>query len=718
MTAASASTAVAPAAELVLSNGCLRVSVDPGSGVITRCVDETRGVELVQEPLLANNFRLLVPLPALRGHYIEGREQHVSDVISNPGGTAATLTYRELTSAQGRFDIVVTLTLQLEDDDLRVTLGLVNNSGHTVEEATVCIGGIDQPDASESWRVHHPDQFGKGREWAAFSEFPGTYLGPSSPVWLGMYHGGLCMPWLDLYDRDARVGVMLASLDPRRAPAISAAYAELKPHGIQGRNPRSPEFQDWPARTTGRATGLTLGWTYFPFLAPGSAAATPTTVWHFHDGTWWQAAQHYRAWFLREFPEYLMAARTWLPDADAWQSTIISYPDDRVGYSFRELPRLAAEALAHGIRVLQIDGWDVGGIDRDYPDYTPDPRLGTVDELKAAIRACQALGCRVLLFVNLQWANLETAEYAEHLHGYSVKDPRGITRNSMGWEYHTSAGLLEQCESRVVMMNPSHAGFRALIVERLVAAAALGADGFQIDKLGTVAEFDYSAPDGDPAASVTAGVMQSLHELASRVRTLDPDFAFAAETHWDRSLLHCEASYARFFSRDHLPTAAVAFPEFRQTVCVTGDDDLGLVNNAVRFAHVINVEAHYLHGGTGALPRLGRYLEEILRLRHELREALWYCRVAEPVGVDVRGDVFFGRLDGVRSDDSALVLNHFSSQAQRAVVAIDGVDAAVLHRPFCAPEERALPTEITLPPDEVAILIWRRPQEHGDDDRT
>jgi hypothetical protein len=89
------------------------------------------------------------------------------------------------------------------------------------------------------------------------------------------------------------------------------------------------------------------------------------------------------------------------------------------------MPQLARDALAYGIRVLQIDGWDVGGIDRDYPQYTPDPRLGTWTELQAALVECAALGVEVLLFSNLQWVNLETDWYQNELHQYTVRDPLG-----------------------------------------------------------------------------------------------------------------------------------------------------------------------------------------------------------------------------------------------------------------------------------------------------
>ncbi len=64
----------------------------------------------------------------------------------------------------------------------------------------------------------------------------------------------------------------------------------------------------------------------------------------------------------------------------AWQPIIISNPEDVTVYRFKDLPRLAADAKKYGVTTFEIQGWDTGGIDRGYPQYRPNPGLGTPEE--------------------------------------------------------------------------------------------------------------------------------------------------------------------------------------------------------------------------------------------------------------------------------------------------------------------------------------------------
>ncbi len=66
----------------------------------------------------------------------------------------------------------------------------------------------------------------------------------------------------------------------------------------------------------------------------------------------------------------------------ALQSMILSNSEDFINYRFTELPKLAATAKKYDVTTLEILGWDIGRIDRGYPQYRPNPRLGTVQELR------------------------------------------------------------------------------------------------------------------------------------------------------------------------------------------------------------------------------------------------------------------------------------------------------------------------------------------------
>jgi hypothetical protein len=693
---------------ILLDNGRVYLEIEPEHGRIVRFGHRPLGIDLVREPRLAENFRLLVPLPSWRGHYIFGREQRLADAQVAASGHDATLTWAGLVSRQGNFDIIVRLRIALKEDDARFTLELENRSGLVVEEAFVpALGGLANREEQDDWRLHHSTWAGTGEEWPLFREFPGTYLGPAEPIWMRIYATNMTMPWIDAYDARQRRGVMLANLDPAPGGALSMAYAQLSPcTTYRGTTQYWPD----PAEAGDTPVGLTLAWACFPFLAPGERWESPPVAAHFHQGTWYAAADYYRAWFDRTMPVRVDKRDSWLAEQDAWQSTIISYPEDTIGHRFADLPKLAAAAREAGIGVLQIDGWDIGGIDRDYPRYTPDPRLGSADDLRAAIAAGRKLGVETLLFANLQWANIETDWYHQELNRYAVQDPRGFARNSMGWEYHTLLGLANQCESRMVQVNPAHPEFRRIILEQLSHIVDLGAAGTQIDKLGGTLGIDYNPKLPPPRdRALMQGAWETLREFLAQARERNPRFCMASETHWDRAIPFADASYSRFFSAEHLPTIGYTFPEYRQSCCITGHYDYGMVNNCLRYGHIVNVEARCLHGSADDAPKLAAYVREALRLRRSLWEVLWHSRVVEPVGVEQRGDdVLYGLHRSRTTGGSALVLNHFAREGRTAVIDLPGeaVGTVTVHRPFTAPSTGTLPLEVRLDPDSVAILTW------------
>ncbi len=145
------------------------------------------------------------------------------------------------------------------------------------------------------------------------------------------------MPWIDIYDASRGVGVTLADLDDRPAGAISMAFAQLFP-GTAWQGGR----QCWPTRRQAgdEPVGMTLGWARFPFVSAGGRWESGPVTMRFHAGTWWQAAQSYRRWFNETMPYPVDKHRSWLSKQDAWQSTIINYPEGTVNVRFEDLPRL------------------------------------------------------------------------------------------------------------------------------------------------------------------------------------------------------------------------------------------------------------------------------------------------------------------------------------------------------------------------------------------
>ena len=693
-----------------LRNGQVEVELGREHGELNTVRHRGLDIDLVTERRLCENFRILLPLPHRRGHYIEGSRQRLARMDVGPDGNQAVLEWTGLTSSEGTFDVAFRLRVQVGPDCVEFRASVENNTSLTVEEVLCpAIGGIDGRETPGEWRAHHANWVGTGVEWPVYEEFPGSYLGPAEPVWFAEYPRRMSMPWLDIYDASRRVGVTLADLDARPAGAISAVYAQLFPC-TAWRGGR----QCWPSRHEAgeEPVALTLGWSRFPFVQPGARWESAPVILRFHTGTWWQAAQQYRQWFDQVMPFPVDKRNSWLSKQDAWQSTIINYPEGTVNVRFEDLPRLAEAALSAGIHVLQLDGWHAGGIDRNYPDYRPDPVLGSEEDLRSAIARCRQLGVHVLLFANLQWANIETGWYRDELDRYAVKDPRGFARNTVGWEYHTLLGLAGECESRMVVMDPAHEAFGQIITRQLQGAIDLGADGLQIDKLGAGLAVDY-AP-GLPAGAdeaVMKGAWTVLERLYRQVVARPGEVALAGESHWDRAMPFIDASYSRFFSETHLPTTAVAFPEFRQTSCIVGKFDRSMVNNCVRYGHVINLEMGCLHGNASDAPELAGYVNTVLSLRRQLSPVLWDSRLAEPaeVGLELETDesLHCSVHRSLGQAGGAVVLNHFQTVPLKGHLKLGSLEGELrLFRPGEPAEVVGTEVDVSVAPDELVVIAW------------
>jgi hypothetical protein len=428
-------------------------------------------------------------------------------------------------------------------------------------------------------------------------------------------------------------------------------------------------------------------------------------VLRFHAGIWYAAARLYREFYDRHWPIDRRDAWLWLEDA--WQSTIISYPDDHIGYRFRDLPELARQAAAAGIRVLQFDGWDIGGLDRGYPDYRPDPRLGSAADLQEAIAACERLGCRVLLFSNLHFANMETAWFASELHRYTMRGAFGNVARIMGWEYNTVGGLIGHRKPVMAACNPAHPRFAAIMDEAYRGIAALGAAGSQVDKIGGLQVIDYHPDLPADLARDRSWTEPTLAAFARHLaigRAIRPDYALASETHWDRLFPMVETSYARHWDLDAPQSCGATFPEFKQTCCVTGPTDVALVNNCLRQGWVINVEARHLHAGCGAVPLLVAHIKAVRALRRRLWDLLWLGRLDDPHGClsGGSGGVLVSRwVAGARQ---ALVLCHFERSQRSGIITLPGATRARLHALDGSCREVALPCEVVVDPDAVIVV--------------
>jgi hypothetical protein len=675
---------------VLVETGEIRVAVDPATGALVELAHRGLGISLIGEPRLAASFRLLLPTPGHRGRQLDGESQPPPRIARTSQGLV--VRWDDLRDDEGTYDVGVELRVKVDGDAVTFVAHVENRGPHVVEELQCpLLGGLANDAEADDWIFQRHDMW-KTERRRFYREFPSDMW--SDPPFY--YRPVTSLPWCSLFDERRRRGVYLGVHDPQ--PRLSVL--------VDGLHPNSAYPSRWPTAddlADGTPIGAILGWGHFPFVQPGDSWTSPPVVVHFHEGTWYEAADYYREWFTSHAP--LDKRDSWLHHEDAWQSTIISFPDDTILYRFADLPQLARDAKAYGINVIQLDGWDVGGLDRGYPQYEPDPRLGTRQELIDAIAACQAEGVRVLLFANAQIVNVGTDLYREQLHEQVLVDHDGFPAHKVNWGYHTMLEHLGQGACAQTILR-TEGPFQEDIVGRLSRIAELGADGLQIDKTNEFTYVDYAA-GGDAGAAYIRGLVTILDEVKRRGRAVNPEFSLAHEAWLDHAIPIADAAYTRVFELDHIPVMEYTFPEYRLTNCLMGVD-FGLANRCVQWGHIINFECDGLHGSTRSQPKLAEYVAELLRLRRRLGEILWYGRIADPLGIRVADPrvgltAWHGR-DGRR----AVVLTHLERDAVDATPTFERPPReAILHQPFRAPETIEAPFALRIPPNRLAILEYR-----------
>ncbi|MCL4401842.1 MAG: alpha-amylase family protein [Acidobacteria bacterium] len=467
-------------------NATLRLSKRSGDLVGVRW--KNPALDILQEPKLGENFRLLLPNPGYEAAYFNSTDQQVSRIEPADGGV--TCYYESLKNGQETVPLRVAYHIRTAGRQLQFSIEVENPTDRPLAEAYFGIlgglRGIGERTATESM----VPGFFANLAPALFTKFQGGYYGGgnlgirySAGGWT--YPGALTMGWMDIYNRKAGVGIYYANQDPETR--VTALYTEMRPYT------KSAEAGDsWPSAgelPPGEPLGLTMGWMYFPYVKNGRFVSGPVAL-EVHAGDWHKASEIYRAWFDGHFQ--VKRAPDWLRKEMAWQSIIISNCEDVVVHRFKDLPRLAADAKKYGVTTFEILGWDMGGIDRGYPDYRPDPRLGTRDEFRQALREIREMGVHPVIFSNVQVADTATQMFKDELHRYTMRGRWADDLFLAGWGEGTIGARLGLARSNMTFISPSQPAVHKLLLDQYLQLIRDGAEAFQLDKTGGVGMLDFN----------------------------------------------------------------------------------------------------------------------------------------------------------------------------------------------------------------------------------
>ena len=666
-------------------------------------------LQLIAEPRLGENFRILLPRPGYEANYFYSREQAVTRIDAAPDGV--TCSYDSLRNDRESVPIKVRYRIRVAGEQILFSIQVENPTSRKLAEVMYGIIGGQQGIAdrlqTESLIPGVNANIGSG----LFSHFHGGGYGGGN---LGIrydaaafsYPGNMTMGWMDVYNPTAGIGYYYANQDP--VTRLSLLEIEMRPFG------KSAVVGDtWPtaAEADGEPRGITMGWVDMPYLSNGTFEAGPVAL-QVHTGDWHSASAIYRSWFDQHFT--IQHPGSWLRQQNAWQSIILSNSEDVVVHRFSELPKLAADAKKYGITTFEILGWDIGGIDRGYPQYQPDPRLGTPEEFRQALADIRAMGVHPLIFSNIQFADTATPLFNDTLKKYTVDGLWAPDWHLNGWGEGTISARYGLTRSNMTLVSPSHPEFREFLIDQYLQLLHEGADGFQFDKTNLLDVLDFNpAVPVSPDKSLVDGVLSTFQELRQKARAFDPSFALASEIWFDRALPYVDVSYMRMGQIDMPSTAErYTFPEWTATIFGESPGDFNPMNNGMRYGLVWDLAPrHYNDSVDELLTRpLSRYVSELIRIRKQYADLLFNGRFNDTLGATVHGDAdirysVFKSLQAGNTNRACVVVN-FGDAPESADVKLDGESGEVtLARPFQHDQTATLPLHLTIPPHQLVVVV-------------
>lgn len=598
-----------------IENDCFALSVARDTGAITSLVVKETGVDIIGEKRLAANFRINLPLPDLQSHYIDGMAQKGGVQCA---GNRIDVTFSSMSSDQGAFPLTLTYSIVLEGDTLRFKAQLTNPTAMPVAEFWFPrLGGWDRFDAERNALLATPNYIGCANNASLFRGFPGGRgLGAEAAEMASVYPG-IVMPWWDVYDAQSNLGLYLGYHD--ETFRLSTWHLYLFP------NSSGAASGAWMTKeqAQGAPVGLVFSHVRYPYIKNGETLDSGEFILRLHRGDWHAGSQTYGQWFRAHFP--IDKSSSWLRKQSAWFTSILYQPEDKVVADFKTYGEWCRQAkeLAD-IHCFEAIGWHHGGIERGYPDYTPDEKLGGPAGFAAMLEGIDAQGGKCLAFANYNVMDSASDWYQKELAPLTHQDAYGKTPNWMAWGEGTLTARLSLSVRRHVLASAVPA-FNKIIEERFVNAARMGAHGLQLDKVCVGSALDFNPMNAlKPDVALCEGLVQSMKALYDKCREVRPDFCFASEASQDRLIPFVDVFYRNAAGFEIAPLRYV-FPEWTACQHVSAPYDFNGVNGAVATGAVLCVEPNSYQDSLAhpAFASLAEYIKETGRIREELADTVF-----------------------------------------------------------------------------------------------
>ncbi|MCY3796273.1 MAG: DUF6259 domain-containing protein [Chloroflexi bacterium] len=620
--------------KITLENDALRLEFARETGALIGFTDKLSAWEVLNRPHLGLSFQLLLPLPGRRNNPVFGEKQQLSTVNVASDGRSVDFGWDRVTSAYGgEHPIKLALSVALSDEQAIFALRIENRSEYVVETVHCpYFGDVQRPPGAEDFESFHYG-YAEAVRRSLYPSFENTlgYYGFDFPVQYGpdsWRSGAPAVPYVLL--RSATQGLYLGLSEP--SAELVAWHSELRPgydSAIDSRVPESSSISGLDVATRFAAIHL-------PYLQPGESRALTPVAAQPYQGGWQQGVDVYKRW--RDSWMKTPPVPEWARHPHAWWQLHINSPEDELRIPFKELGAIGAEAARHGVKAIQLVGWNDGGQDQGNPSHDPDPRLGAFGELKAAIAHIQSCGVKLILFAKFTWADRATEWFREGLHRLAIKDPYGDYYHYNGYQYHTATQALNINTKRLIPMCFGSDEYFGISAREFQKVLDLGADGILYDEnqhhSPALLCFDegHGHRLGFPVFSRDNEFQQHLEKMS---REVNPDFLFAGEGVYDWQFEVYHLSYHRSWDKRHVPLSRYMLPQMPLMTAISGFNDRNMINQCLLYRYIMSYEPFNFKGHLDDFPLTMDYGRRMHALRTELRDYFWDGEFRHEVGARV-----------------------------------------------------------------------------------
>lgn len=450
---------------------------------------------------------------------------------------------------------------------------------------------------------------------------------------------------------------------------------------------------------------------HVPYIQPGETRSLTPIAIEFFQGGWQRGADIYKSW--RNTWLHLPQVPEWITEPHAWQHIHINSPEDELRIRFTDLPKIGEDCARHGVKAIQLVGWNEGGQDQGNPSHNPNSRLGTWDELHEAIQKIQAMGVKLILFAKFTWADRGTEWFRKDLKRLAIKDPYGDYYLYPGYQYQTATQLLDINTKRLIPMCFLSEEYLELCDKEFMKTVELGADGILFDEClhHGQAYMCFDPHHGHRyGAMVYANDRRLIQNFSKLTDKSHPDFLYAGEGCYDWEFETYHLSYHRSENKQHIPLSCYLLPHIQLMTAVNGFNDRNMINQCLMYRYIISYEPYNFKGRLDDYPLTLAYGKQMDALRTELREYFWDGEFRDTLGASVtntgKAHHPYAVFLNAKTSKAGLVICNYEEHLPVTVVA--SLENGETFNRYCLVDNRDWkPAEsgITIPPQSAAVVI-------------